>query len=267
MKTVRRKRVTRLALFLAAVVVAGVFAGAAFAGPRLDRVLETKILKVGTPGDYRPFSMLNRETGKYEGHDIELAELLASEMGVKVEIVPTSWPKLMDDYLAGEFDVAVGGITRSLARMTKGDFLPAYAPNGKVAIIRKADREKFTSLAAMDVPETTVIVNPGGTNEKYVKENFKKAKVVVHPNNAEIPGMIAEGRGDVMISEVYEAVVYSRKDERLYGAFTDKPLTRLSFMGFFIQRDDPDFLRVMHYLWDNAKLRGDLDGLFNKWLR
>jgi len=151
--------------------------------------------------------------------------------------------------------------------MTKGDFLPAYAPNGKVAIIRKADREKFTSLAAMDVPETTVIVNPGGTNEKYVKENFKKAKVVVHPNNAEIPGMIAEGRGDVMISEVYEAVVYSRKDERLYGAFTDKPLTRLSFMGFFIQRDDPDFLRVMHYLWDNAKLRGDLDGLFNKWLR
>ena len=45
MKTVRCKRVTRLALFLAVVVVAGVCRG--FAGPRLDRVLETKILRWG----------------------------------------------------------------------------------------------------------------------------------------------------------------------------------------------------------------------------
>ncbi|PKL02209.1 MAG: cyclohexadienyl dehydratase [Synergistetes bacterium HGW-Synergistetes-2] len=242
-------------------------AGQAAAGARLDRVMETKVLRVGTPGDYRPFAMLDKSTGKYEGHDIDLAELLASELGVAVEFVPTTWSKLMEDYLAGKFDVAVGGITRSLARMLKGDFLPPYAPNGKVAIIRKADKEKFTSLEAMDVPETTVIVNPGGTNEKYVTANFKNAKVVVHQSNAEIPGMIAEGKGDVMISEVYEAVVYSRKDDRLYGAFTDKPLTKISFMGFFIQQDDPDFLKIMHYLWNDAKLRGDLDALFAKWLK
>ena len=261
---------TRKALGIAAVlglVVVVLFASCAFAGARLDRVMETKVLRVGTPGDYRPFAMLDKATGKYEGHDIDLVELLAADLGVKVEYVATSWPKLMEDYLGDKFDIAVGGITRGLARMLKGDLLPPYAPNGKVAIIRKADKDKFTSLEKMDVPETTVIVNPGGSNEKFVNANFKKAKIVVHPANAEIPAMIAEGKGDVMISETYEAVVYARKDDRLYGAFTDKPLTKISFMGFFIRDDDPAFLKIMNFLWNDAKLRGDLDRLFDKWLK
>jgi cyclohexadienyl dehydratase len=234
---------------------------------RLNRILETKVLRVGTPGDYRPFSMLDASTGKYEGHDIELATLLATELGVSVEFVPTTWPKLMEDYLAGKFDVAVGGITRSLARMMKADFLPPYAPNGKVALIRKADKDKFPSLEKIDVPGTTVIVNPGGTNEKFVQANIKQAKVVVHPSNAEIPAMIAEGKGDVMITEAYEAVVYAKRIDALYPAFVDKPLTKISFMGFMIQQDDPQFVKIMNYLWNDARLRGDLDALFNKWLK
>jgi len=234
---------------------------------RLNRILENKVLRVGTPGDYRPFSMLDKTTGKYEGHDIDLAQLLATELGVTVEFVPTSWPKMMDDYLADKFDVAVGGITRSLTRMMKADFLSPYAPNGKVALIRKADKDKLISLEKIDVPETTVIVNPGGTNEKFVQANIKKAKVIVHPSNSEIPAMVAEGKGDVMITETYEAVVYSKMDGRLYPAFTDKPLTKISFMGFMIQQDDPQLIKIMNYLWNDAKLRGDLDVLFDKWLK
>jgi cyclohexadienyl dehydratase len=234
---------------------------------RLNRILENKVLRVGTPGDYRPFSMLDKTTGKYEGHDIDIVQLLATDLGVTVEYVPTTWPKLMDDYLADNFDVAVGGITRNLARMLKAGFLPPYAPNGKVALIRKADKDKFSSLEKIDVPETTIIVNPGGTNEKFVQANIKKAKVIIHPSNAEIPAMIAEGKGDVMITETYEAVVYSKKDERLYPAFTDKPLTKKSFIGFMIQQDDPQFTKIMNFLWIDAKLRGDLDVLFDKWLK
>ncbi|MFZ3044566.1 MAG: transporter substrate-binding domain-containing protein [Desulfatirhabdiaceae bacterium] len=234
---------------------------------RLNRILETKILRVGTPGDYRPFSMLDKATGKYEGHDVELARLLAADLGVTVEFVPTTWPKLMEDFLADKFDVAAGGITRSLARMMKVDFLPPYAPNGKVALIRKSDKGKFVSLEKIDVPETTVIVNPGGTNEKFVQANIKKAKVTVHPSNAEIPAMIAEGRGDVMITEAYEAVVYSKKDDKLFPAFIDKPLTKISFMGFMIQQDDPQFTKIMNFLWNDAQLRGDMAVLFDQWLK
>ena len=47
-----------LALAAAAAVVASLaFSPAAHAGPRLDKIMETKVIRVGTPGDYRPFAI------------------------------------------------------------------------------------------------------------------------------------------------------------------------------------------------------------------
>ena len=114
-----------LAMSLCAVAAAG-----AEAGGRLDRILAEKVLRVGTPGDYRPFSMLIDRS--YEGHDIDVTKLIAKELGVRVEYVPTSWPTLMADHLAGKFDMSHGGITRNVARFVKADFLPPYAPFGDV---------------------------------------------------------------------------------------------------------------------------------------
>lgn len=270
---VRGKRIC-FALLIA-FMVGLVFPVAAQQGPaqgaaapaRLARILESKVLRVGTPGDYRPFSMLNKATGQVEGHDVDLAKLLAADLGVNVEFVLTTWSRLMDDLLADKYDIAMGGITRSLARMLKVDFLGPYAPNGKVALIRAADKNKFTTLAAVDRPEVTIMVNPGGTNEKFVLANIKNAKVVTYPNNAEIPGKVADGIADVMITEAYEAVVYSKLDSRLYGAFIDKPLTKISYMGFMLRDDDPQYVKVMNFIWNDAKMRGDLDALFEKWLK
>jgi hypothetical protein len=38
-------------------------------------------------------------------------------------------------------------------------------------------------------------------------------------------------------------------------------------MGVLIQKDDPDFLRVANFVWEQAKLRGDLEALAQKWLK
>lgn len=126
--------------------------------------------------------------------------------------------------------------------------MPLWGALGKVGVV---------GMCALLV--TLLAVVPAETGK--VPMDIPEAKTEI------LEGLIAEGKGDMMITEVYEAVLYSRKDERLYGAFTDKPLTKISFMGFLIQKDDPDFLRVMNYLWNDAKLRGDLEQLFEKWLR
>ena len=258
------KKIVSVALSLG--LCLGLFAAqAAHAGERLERVLGEKVLRVGTPGDYRPFAML--EDGAYAGFDIDVITRMAAELGVKVEYVPTTWPKLMDDYLAGKFDVAVGGITRNVARMSRSEFLPGYAPFGKIALIRKADKDKYATLDDLNQPGVRVIKNPGGTNEKFVLEHLTKAQVATHNANAEIPGLIAEGKGDVMITETYEGLLYAKKDPRLYAAFVDKPLSRVNTLGFMLQKDDPDFVRVMRFTWGLLEMRGELAECEARWLR
>ena len=125
-------KLTKITL-IAAALGSLVAALPAQAGERLDRIEETKVLRVGTPGDYRPFAM--KEANGYAGYDIDLVKALAAAAGWKVEIVPTTWPNLTKDLQGDKFDVAVGGITQTVARLKVGDFLPGYAPFGKAALV------------------------------------------------------------------------------------------------------------------------------------
>ena len=252
--------------FAATALVAGLtMISAAHAGPRLDRVLDTKVLRVGTPGDYRPFAI---KTGDgYSGHDIDLVERMAKELGVRIEWVPTTWPNLLKDMQADKYDLAVGGITRNVNRIRVVAMLPGYAPFGKVALVRAADKARFTTLESLNQPGVRVIKNPGGTNETFVLENLKAAQVSTHEKNAEIPALIAEGKGDVMITETYEALVYAKADPRLHAAFIDAPLTPPSKLGFMLPADDADYLRVMNFVWDQMETRGALKQAADKWLK
>ena len=64
---------------------------------KLDEVQSRGCLLVGTTGDYKPMSYLNRETGRYEGFDTEASELLAQSLGVQVKFIPTTWSTLTAD--------------------------------------------------------------------------------------------------------------------------------------------------------------------------
>jgi len=253
------------ALVGAAVLAASALLATAQAGPRLDKIMESKTLRVGTPGDYRPFA-IKTDSG-YSGHDIDLIEAMAKELGTKVEYVPTSWPNLMKDIQADKFDVAVGGITRNVARLRQIDMLPGYAPFGKVALVRAADKDRFRTRESLNQAGVRVIKNPGGTNEAYVLQNLTAAQVSTHDKNAEIPGLIAEGKGDVMITETYEALHYARTDPRLYAAFIDAPLTPVNTLGFMAPTDDADYLRVLRFAWELVDSRGAVREAAAKWLK
>lgn len=254
-----------LALAVAAVVTGLSFTQAAQAGPRLDKIMETKVIRVGTPGDYRPFA-IKTDTG-FSGHDIDLIETMAKELGVKVEYVQTSWPNLMKDLQSNQFDVAVGGITRNVNRMRVVEMLPGYAPFGKVALVRTADKAKFTTAESLNQPSVRVIKNPGGTNEAYVLANLKAAQVATHDKNAEIPALIADGKGDVMITETYEALHYAKADPRLHAAFINAPLTPVNTLGFMLPTDDADYVRVMDFVWGLVDSRGAVKQAADKWLK
>jgi cyclohexadienyl dehydratase len=57
---------------------------------RLDEILARGVLRVGTTGDYRPFTALDKVSGAYSGFDIDLAQSLGAALGVKIEFEPTS---------------------------------------------------------------------------------------------------------------------------------------------------------------------------------
>ena len=230
-----------------------------------EAVRERGVLRVGTAGDYKPMSFLDPETGTYWGFDTELAEDLAASLGVEIEYIPTSWPTLMEDTLAGKFDLAICGITITDARKEQALMSKGYLENGKTVLCRAEDAEKYTSLEAINRPEVRVMENPGGLNEKFARENLPDATLIIHEVNQEIPGLVASGEADVMITEVMEAGYYIGQDSRLAAPLIFEPFTN-GQLGVLLPKGSEDLLEYVNGFLDEEKDNGRLDELAGKYI-
>ena len=231
----------------------------------LQTVLNRGVLYVGTAGDYMPMSYLDPGTGKYVGFDAELAEDLAKALGVELEFVPTSWPTLMEDTLSGRFDVAICGITITDARLERALMSEGYLGNGKTVLCRAEDAEKYTSLAEIDRPEVRVMENPGGLNEKFARENLPNATLIIHDVNQEIPGLVASGEADVMITEIMEAGYYVGQDSRLAAPLIYEPFTH-GELGILMPKGSEKLLEKVNAFLKEEKESGRIDELADEYI-
>ena len=229
-------------------------------GSVLAAIRERGVLRVGTAGDYKPLSFLDRETGTYWGFDTELAKDLGLALGVEIEFVPTSWPTLMEDTLAGRFDLAVCGITITDARKEQALMSDGYLVNGKTVLCRTEDADRFVSLDAINRPDVRVMENPGGLNEKFARENLPDAELIIHSVNEEIPGLIAAGEADVMITEIIEAGYYMSLDSRLAAPLIGEPFTQ-GQLGMLMPRGSEDLLDFVNLFIAEERESGRLDEL------
>lgn len=254
-------------LFAFAFVFVVFYSHSANAG-RLEDIEKRGSIRIGTTGDYIPMSYLNPATGKYEGIDAELSKIIADSLGVKIEYVPTTWPTLAADVQSDKFDIALCGISRNYARARTMAMSDAYGEGvfGKTILCRKNDEKRYQSLSDIDKPNVRVMINPGGTNEKFAKANLKRAKLIVHNENADIPRQIAEGNADIMITETVEAARYIEKDSRLAAPLINAPFTRHS-CGILMAKGDQEFLNYINFVLAEIRMDGTLKKLEEKYLK
>jgi cyclohexadienyl dehydratase len=189
----------------------------------LDTIKRVGILRVGMTGDYAPFSADDK--GVLTGFDVHLASNLAQQLGVTVQFVHTSWASLLTDLKHGDFDLAMSGISITAERADQADFSTAYHLDGKTPISRCDDAPRFESLEKIDQPQVRVIVNPGGTNERFVRERLKRARIVVHADNRSVFDELVAGRADVMITDGIEVKLQVMRHPNLCGTM-NAPMTQ-----------------------------------------
>ena len=224
---------------------------------RLDDVIKSGKLRVCTPGDYKPFSLL-RADGGYEGLDVDLVQAAAKSLGAEAEIVKSAWPSLMKDFVE-KCDIAVGGISVTLDRQKTAFFTAPYMVNGKAPITKCENVGKFQTVADIDKPGVTVIENPGGSNERFARANFKQAKIVIFNDNTTIFDEILKGNADVMISESVETIVQQKLRPGLCAVNPDKPL-QYGEMAWLLPRGDGAMKGWMDTWLHLAKASGDKSG-------
>ena len=225
---------------------------------RWQQIQKSRILRVGTTLDYAPFSYLS-EGGEREGLDIVLATQLAEFLDARLVWVRTSWPTLMEDFRSGAFDIGMSGISIISSRAREGFFTTAYHEGGKTPITHCNLKTRFTSLDAIDRAGVRVIVNPGGTNERYVNSALKAATIVRHPDNETIFEALRAGKADLMITDAIEVRVMAKRYDDLCPSMPGGLLTQQK-KGWLLAKDTALLTRVEQFLGPLIE-SGELDRL------
>lgn len=234
-------------------------------GTQLDRIMASGTLRVGTTGDYKPFTYRDPTSGTFSGFDIDMADNLAKALGVKVEIVPTTWSNMMKDYEAGKYDIAMGGVSVTLDRAKKGFFSIPIMHEGKTPIARCGDVSKYETLDEIDKPDVKVVVNPGGTNERFARAHLKQAHIEVFPDNTKIFDEIASGHADLMMTDASETRFQQKQHPGvLCSVHPDKPFD-FAEKAYFMPRDEA--LKQFVDQWLHLEIEtGAFDKALKKWI-
>jgi len=253
-----------LRLFRLIFVLCLAFPTLAAASPFMDKIGLRNAIRVGLTGDYAPFSTFDPATGTYEGLDVDLAHSLAKKLGVHVIFVHTSWPTLADDLKAQKFDIAMGGISITPAREAIGLFSHPVISDGKTPITLCKNVKRFQTLKQIDKPGVRLVVNPGGTNEKFARAHISKATIIVHPDNKSIFQEIIFGHADLMITDAIEARLQAKLHPTLCAVHPDHPFDHTE-KAFWMPRDWT-WQKLVNKWLDEMKKSGELKAKIDEWV-
>src|SRR5213594_3372586 len=94
-------------------------------------------LRIGVEAAYVPFTF--RKDGKIIGYDIDLADVICEDLGVKPEIIDTAWTGVIPSLYAKKFDMIMTSLSYTAERMQRVGYSIPYAEASQAMLIRASD--------------------------------------------------------------------------------------------------------------------------------
>lgn len=232
---------------------------------RLQRILSSGVLRVGTTMDTPVFSMMDPASGKPEGLDMDALETLGPALGVRIEYVKMTFGSMLADLTADKFDIAMSGMGRTLDRARGATFSKPYMRYGKLLMIRSADKDRFASLADLDRPGVRIAYNKGGLNDRFANTVFRQATPTGFDSNELATADLLAAKVDAQVSDSTAAIYMARQDPRLAAMKPDNIFNPV-YVAVLLRREDQTLLNYINIWIDQIELDGTLAKIRAKWL-
>ncbi len=114
-------------------------------GSQLDEIKQKGVMTVGTEGTYSPFTYHDSKTNQLVGFDVEIAEAVGRQLGVKVQFVETKWDSMIAGLDAKRYDVVFNQVGVTDERKQKYDFSTPYTVT-RAALIVSSDNASIKTF-------------------------------------------------------------------------------------------------------------------------
>lgn len=170
-------------------------------------------LVMATNASFPPYEY--KDGDKIVGIDAEIAELIAKELGLELEIKDVEFKAIVPGVESGKFDIGMAGMTVTEDRKKSVDFSQSYA-TGIQSIIVKND-SPITTVSDLGAEGATykIGVQEQNTGDIYCRDDYGDDRVVSYANGAAAVEALKAGKVDCVIIDNEPAKSYVKVNEGL----------------------------------------------------
>ncbi|HWI60892.1 MAG TPA: basic amino acid ABC transporter substrate-binding protein [Symbiobacteriaceae bacterium] len=226
----------------------------------LDEIKAAGKIVLGTSADYPPYEFHKTVDGKDKivGWEIEMAEEIAKDLGVKLEIKESAFDNLIADLSAKKVDFVISAMTITDKRKENVDFSEPYWKGGQSVLVLKDNASKYKTTA--DFKGKTIGVQLGTTGEEEAKK-IDGAKVKpVDKFEATILDLLA-GKVDAVICGYTVGKNYEKNNPKIH--FAMELSTELNGVAF--RKGDKELVAAVNASLKKLTSDGRLDKLVAKY--
>jgi len=232
---------------------------------RLQSILANGELRVGTTGDWNPMTMIDPNSKERTGFDIDIANALATDMGVKVVFVPTTWKTLVNGVVADKYDMT-SSASLSPKRALVAGYSGSYFAVEDVPLMLRKNKGKYNSWEDLNNPSVTVAVTLGTVQEKRAETLFDNSKIIKVSSPARDFQEVLAGRADISMTSNLEAAKLVEQYPELMIVPVQKGKNPTPLAMLLPQSDQVWINYVNHWIILKSE-RGFFDQLKAKWLK
>nr|WP_319216832.1 transporter substrate-binding domain-containing protein [uncultured Trichococcus sp.] len=226
----------------------------------LQEIKDSGKLVVGTCADYPPYEWHLIKDGKDEiiGFDIDIAQAIADELGVELEVKDMAFDGLIPALSTGKIDMIIAGMNPTEERKQSVDFTDIYYTQKDALVIKSEDAEDIQS--ENDLKNASLATQKATIQETYLLENFPDAALQSVPKwNTAILSLVT-GKVDAVLMVETVAKQYVEQNEGLEIASFDVASTP-NESAIAVAKDNEDFLDVVNDILDEMKESGQIEEL------
>lgn len=223
---------------------------------------EAKKLIMGTSADYKPFEYVDTaNSDEFIGYDIDLAHMLADELGYEIEIKDMEFSGLISALKTGQVDFVLSAMTPTPERQKNVDFSDVYYTAKDMIISTKESGIE----SEKDLEGKTVGVQLGSIQQDAAEELSTSIPLKVETRDR-IPELIQDlqnGRFDAIIIENIVANGYLDKNKELQGNTMD--VNEEEAGSAVALPKDSELTSEFNDALKKLEANGELDKLAEKW--
>ena len=209
----------------------------------IDAVKSRGKLQVGF-SSFVPWAMRDKK-GEWVGFEVDVANKLAKDMGVKLELIPTAWDGIIPSLIAKKFDVIIGGMSVTPARQEQIDFTAPYSNSGQGVVASKAIASKLKWPDDYNNANITMACRRGILGCKVLEEKFPKATIRQFDDDAIAFQEVINGNAHAVISSEPKPTFFTLKNpDKLFKPAPDNLTT--SVEGFGVRKGNANSLAVFN---------------------